>query len=319
MDEIKISVLMSVYNESTKFIRKSIESILNQTLTEFEFIIINDNPDDLRIKSILEYYIKLDNRIKIYTNERNLGLQKTLQYGVNLCKGKYIARMDADDICFPERLEVQLKIMLENDYDLVGLKFQRIDMNDNIITPVQDNDVDGIINKNLLIKNTIPHSSFFIKKSTLLKIGGYRNLLYAEDYDLILRIISQGGIIYRTKDILMQVRENPNGISVSNSIKQIVSTIYIKNLFIERIKRKSIEDSFTNQNQLEFIDNLLHDYTTLKKEKSFKLLEKAKKYKKSDNLFGLFFVYFKLILTDKVFFFLFYQRLLLMIFYMNRI
>src|SRR5690625_452840 len=93
-----ITVLMSIYNEDMLWLRDSIESILNQTYQNFEFIIINDNPSNDINKVILKEYIKKDNRIKIIENDTNLGLTLSLNKGLRESTGLYIARMDADDI-----------------------------------------------------------------------------------------------------------------------------------------------------------------------------------------------------------------------------
>ncbi|MDR0603328.1 MAG: glycosyltransferase [Bacteroidales bacterium] len=106
MNNPTISVLMPVYN-AEKFLREAIESILNQTYSDFEFIIINDGSTDTSEEIILSYN---DARIIYINNGTNLRLIKTLNKGINLAKGKYIARMDADDISLPNRLEEQIKI-----------------------------------------------------------------------------------------------------------------------------------------------------------------------------------------------------------------
>ena len=108
-----VSILMPVYN-SEKYLREAIKSILNQTFTNFELIIINDGSTDNSLKIIKSFK---DNRIKIIKNKGNLGLIKTLNKGIDLAQGKYIARMDADDIAMPKRLEKQIAFFNENpDY-----------------------------------------------------------------------------------------------------------------------------------------------------------------------------------------------------------
>lgn len=112
-----ISVLMPVYN-SEKYLNEAIESILNQTFVDFEFIIINDASND-NSENIIESY--QDSRIKYFKNEKNLGVAKTLNKGLKLAQGKYIARMDSDDISLPERLYKQFKFMeVYNDIDVCG-------------------------------------------------------------------------------------------------------------------------------------------------------------------------------------------------------
>lgn len=107
-----VSVIMSVYNGEA-YLAETIESVINQTFKNFELIIINDCSTD-STASILASFSEKDERVKVYTNEVNLKLPSSLNKAISLCSGKYIARMDADDICLPERLEKQYKFMEEN-------------------------------------------------------------------------------------------------------------------------------------------------------------------------------------------------------------
>lgn len=106
----KVSVLMPVYN-SEDYLREAIDSILNQTFTDFEFIIIDDSSSD-HSREIVESYS--DPRMRFYVNEQNMGVAATLNRGLELATGEYIARMDSDDISFPERFEKQVKFLDAN-------------------------------------------------------------------------------------------------------------------------------------------------------------------------------------------------------------
>ena len=114
-DKIKpvVTVLMSVYN-AEEFLNESIDSILNQTFSNFEFIIINDACTDNSLNMLQSY---IDKRIKIITNRKNIGLTKSLNKGLKLAQGSYIARMDSDDISMPTRLEKQV-LFMENNPDI---------------------------------------------------------------------------------------------------------------------------------------------------------------------------------------------------------
>ena len=113
-----ISVLMSVFN-GENIVHFAIESILNQTYSNLEFIIINDGSTD-RTLSILNKYKSLDSRIVILNKNTNVGLTKCLNEGIKLCNGSFIARQDSDDVSFPERFEVQLK--LSKNYSVIFSK-----------------------------------------------------------------------------------------------------------------------------------------------------------------------------------------------------
>ena len=116
MDQKLISVIMSVYN-GEKYLVQAIDSILNQTYQNFEFIIIDDCSTD-NSSHILQEYAQKDSRIKIIKKEKNIGIKgfiKNLNLGISLAKGKYIARMDADDISLPERFQKQVDFLENND------------------------------------------------------------------------------------------------------------------------------------------------------------------------------------------------------------
>ena len=107
-----ISVIMPVYN-AANFLPQAIESILNQTYSHFEFIIIDDASKDNSWK-IIKQYARKDNRIHAFKNHINLGVSLTSNIGISKAKGKYLVRMDADDISFSDRIEKELKFLLNN-------------------------------------------------------------------------------------------------------------------------------------------------------------------------------------------------------------
>ncbi len=105
---------MSIYKEPESWIRLSVDSILGQTVADFEFIIINDNPTRPENDRLLQEYEQKDSRIRVIRNAENLGLTKSLNVGLQVAQGTYIARMDADDFAFPERFAVQLQYLQEH-------------------------------------------------------------------------------------------------------------------------------------------------------------------------------------------------------------
>ena len=121
-----VSVLMSVYNEE-KYLRDSIESILSQSLTDFEFIITDDNSED-ESHAILKDYTEKDSRIILIEHLKQKRLAYSLNEQIEIAKGRYLARMDGDDIAHPERLEKQVKFLEENkDIGMVGSYCREID------------------------------------------------------------------------------------------------------------------------------------------------------------------------------------------------
>jgi len=180
----KVIVLMSVYN-CEKYLREAIDSILNQTFKDFEFIIINDGSTD-RTAQILESYH--DPRIKVINNQKNIGLTKSLNIGIKRTRGEYIARQDADDISLPERMEKMVGFLDENrKVGVLRSSFIIIDENGNELETTILEREDEKIRKKLLRDN--PFGFELFRKSAILKIGGYREeFKYAQDYDLCLRI-----------------------------------------------------------------------------------------------------------------------------------
>ena len=108
MKGIDVSVILSAYNEEERWFREAVESIINQSYENFELILILDNPNNTLLEGIINEYVNKDNRIIYIKNEKNLGLVKSLNKGLSYCRGEYIARMDADDISLPERIEEEL-------------------------------------------------------------------------------------------------------------------------------------------------------------------------------------------------------------------
>ena len=188
--QVKISVIMSVYN-SEKWLKKSILSILNQTYSDFEFIIVNDGSTDNSL-SIIKSLQKSDKRIKLI-NQHNTGLTKSLNRAISISKGNLIARIDADDISLPTRLMSQFKLMSCNDK--IGLCYTNYTEIDEMGEKIRNLNLTFSFNK---IKknlsngiNVIPHSSVMYRKSIFSKLGGYRErFIKSQDIDLWLRMMT---------------------------------------------------------------------------------------------------------------------------------
>lgn len=188
--EKMITVLMSVYNEKETFLKRSINSILHQTFADFEFIILDDCSTDENCREILEKYKDKDGRIRLMRNEKNIGLTKSLNKGLGICEGKYIARIDGDDLADPYRLEKQLEFMENNPkFVLCGSWSLNINEKDEVIGEKRLYTEYGEIRKNLLYFNFFTHSSLFFKRDAALEAGGYsEDIKKAQDYDFILKM-----------------------------------------------------------------------------------------------------------------------------------
>lgn len=180
---------MSAKDGKEPLLRLAIESILNQTMRDFEFLIVNDGSQE-PIAEVLREYQKRDVRVRIIVNPQNLGLTKSLNKAFPQAKGKYIARMDADDISEPNRLEKQYDFMEQNpEVVLCGSLGWVIDQKGERIKEKNLEVSYGDIKRKLLFNNQFLHSSLFIRKDVLDKEGFYSEGFFkAQDYELVLRL-----------------------------------------------------------------------------------------------------------------------------------
>ena len=225
-----ISIIMSTYKEEENLLRESIESLLNQTYKDFEFIIILDFPDNNLHKRIIEEYSKIDNRIRFFVNEKNLGLTGSLNRGLSLAKGEYIARMDADDISLPNRLEKQIEYLNKYSHDLIGGITQMIDEEGNSIYSIQKVPTDfNKIKKALRYGQCIAHPTWLGKKEVFDCLNGYRNIPLCEDFDFTLRAVLNGFKISNLNETVLKYRMTKNSISRNNLYDQYLYMKYITN------------------------------------------------------------------------------------------
>ena len=170
----KVSVIMSTYKEPIDWIRQSIDSILNQTFSEFEFIIVVDNPKYKELISVLNDYAEADNRICIMVNENNIGLVKSLNKALSQCNGEYIVRMDADDISLPERIAHQIDYINNKKYDLVGC-FYEVFYEDKTLRIAQGAKTHEVCEKILQYESCVAHPAWMVRKKVFESLGGYRD------------------------------------------------------------------------------------------------------------------------------------------------
>jgi glycosyltransferase involved in cell wall biosynthesis len=183
-----ISVLMPVYN-AERYVGEAVKSILKQTYTDFEFIIINDGSTD-RSLQILQHYAQQDNRIHLISRE-NCGLVKTLNEGLALAKSPLLARMDADDVAYPDRFILQKQFLDQNpNVVCLGGYFEIIDEAGRALTllkvPLDDKTIQDLALKG---HSAIVHPAAMLRLSAVTHAGGYREAFKAaEDLDLWLRL-----------------------------------------------------------------------------------------------------------------------------------
>ena len=214
-EELLISVILPVYN-AEKFIASSIQSILQQTYKNFELIIINDGSTDASNEIITSFK---DERIKYYRQE-NMGMAKTLNKGIAFAKGTLIARQDADDFSYPDRLERQVDFLKKNPSIVLLGTHARIINDSGIATgrfhkhPLSSKALQFF----LLFDNPFVHSSVMIQKSCLLDLGCYdiNKPSLTQDYDLWSRIARKYPVA-NIDSVLLDYREVESGISQTES------------------------------------------------------------------------------------------------------
>ena len=198
----KVSVIMGVYNTNKEYISLAIESILNQTYTDFEYIICNDGCTDDTFEYIKSKY--KDSRIVYIENDTNRGLAYTLNHCLNKAQGEYIARMDSDDESLLNRIEEQVDFLDNNkEYGVAATNANLFDEN-GIWGKLEYNE--NINKKDFLKNNPVIHPSVMIRREIYDLVNGYRDILRTvrvEDYDLFFRIFAKGAKIYTIQNKLL--------------------------------------------------------------------------------------------------------------------
>lgn len=218
----RVTVLMPVYNGS-KYLQESIDSIQNQTYSDFEFIIIDDASTD-NTWEILEFNAQKDKRIRLLRNLQNLGLIKTLNKGIYAALGQYIARQDADDISLPNRLESQVKALEgSSGFAMVSSNIQVItDTNKKPVEIMLRSCEPALVSWHLIFHNHIGgHSQVMYRKNTILALNGYSEAYtYIEDYELWCRLSMAGQKIMILPQILLSYRRHSQSVSAMQSGEQ---------------------------------------------------------------------------------------------------
>ena len=246
MSDKLVSVIIPVYNVE-KFVEQAIVSIIKQTYKNLEIIVIDDGSSDATYQIVANLATQ-DPRIKLYKNERNLKIVKTLNRALSLAQGEYIARMDGDDISVLDRIEKQVAFLESNpDYDLVGCSLISIDENGMEIARYVWFSNQELLIKLIKYRSLVAHPTWVARKSIYTKLDGYRELSGAEDYDFLLRMTS-AKLKYTNLDTYFGcfVRLDRSGNTVNSlGLRQRKRHDYIYKLFVER--QKAGVDSFSEE------------------------------------------------------------------------
>lgn len=215
-----VSVLMGVHN-GAQFLNETLKSIAAQTLTDYEFIIVDDASTD-QTPALLAAAAEGDSRLVVHRLDTNHGLTKALNIGLSIASGRYVARIDADDICFPERLQVQFEFLeAHGDHVAVGCGYQVIDESGKVRRTVDAPLNDWRISWLSGFNPPAPHPCFFFRRlgmdgKPLLYDPAYRT---AQDFDLWSRMIQQGKTAVLA-DVLLKYRRHDGAITVRKRREQ---------------------------------------------------------------------------------------------------
>ncbi len=236
---------MPCYKEDISFFCDAVNSVLNQTYQNWELLLILDDPTNYKMKKKANEFANMDKRIIVLDNEKNMGLVDSLNRAIDYTRGMFIARLDADDIAFPNRLEKQMEYI--DDYDMISTNFSFINMRGNVISkrifPSEEKKVKGYLRE---IADCMYHTTWLLKKDMYIQLGKYRDIGPFEDYDFILRGIKAGYKVYNIHEILCYYRYNTEGISSNNKVYQHLGSEYLRNNY----------DRINEVNKLEILEYL---------------------------------------------------------------
>lgn len=231
-----VSIVMSVFN-GQEFLAEAIESILCQTHSDFEFIIVNDGSTDASAM-ILNDFVSKDARVNVIDRDENRGLPYSLNEGIRRARGKYVARMDSDDVAISVRLEKQIRFLESRpEVDIVGSQVCHVDSHgaetSATFQPLSYEDVRSVAE----VACPLNHPTFMAKRNAYSVLSGYREtFIYAQDYDLILRALDLGLIIENMPDVLLRYRFRPSETSSAKIHRQLYLARRALALHNERVR-----------------------------------------------------------------------------------
>lgn len=250
---MKFTVLMSIYKkEEPKYLNRAMQSIWDeQTVKPDEIVLVQDGPlTDGLYEAIEEWKVKIGGSFKTVPLDKNVGLGEALNAGIKHCSYELIARMDTDDISIPNRFEKQLKAFGEKDIDVCSAWISEFEDDENeIISYRMLPETHEEIVKYSKMRSPLNHAVMMFKKSVVEKAGGYKHMLWMEDYYLWVRMIINGAKLYNLQDTLLNVRAGNSmlvrrgglsyvkaEVTFLNELKKIgyLTTIeYLKNILIK--------------------------------------------------------------------------------------
>jgi glycosyltransferase involved in cell wall biosynthesis len=232
-----VSIILPTYN-GAKYIKRAIDSVLSQSFSDWELLIIDDGSTD-NTEEIIKEYTKKDYRIIYLKNEKNLGIQKTLNRGLRLAKGEYIARIDDDDIWIDkDKLKKQVDFLDKNpEYVLVATRVIYKDENGIEIKKSPSTETNKEIQEVIFSRCCFTHSAVVFRKNIILSLGGYsedEKVKHSEDYDLWLRVCSSEYKTYILPGFSIVYTIRINNVTSTNRITQIKNDIMFYRLYKDK-------------------------------------------------------------------------------------
>ncbi len=249
MSEIKISVVMAVYN-AEKYLREAIESILNQTFADFEFIIVNDGSKDKSLEIIKSF----NDESIVLINQENKGLPIALNKGIDNSRSDIIARMDADDISLPDRFQIQYNFLNQNpDYIAVGSNAVIIDINGDYVFTSSKRITDEEIKKRLP-ESPFIHPTVMFKKKFFIHAGKYSEFMLKGQDTVLFNRMAKYGKFCNMNEPLIKYRVVPTANSVKKNLGNRYSMIQksaIANNTISRADKIFLKSNIEKRNSNE--------------------------------------------------------------------
>ena len=237
----EISIIMSVYNGET-YLEEAVESVIGQTFKDWELVIVNDCSTD-STGEILANLAERDERIKVYTNEVNLKLPSSLNKAVALCSGKYIARMDSDDICLPDRMEKQYKFMEENnDVALSSCRFMTVKNGVYMSGGAGGRCDNESLKALLLVRNPILHPGVIAKAEVMKKYNYDTTLTCTEDLELWTRMVMENQKMQILPECLMIYRLHDKQITSTTLERQHTEVLKIHKKYYGELLQEMNEE-----------------------------------------------------------------------------
>lgn len=262
-----VSVVIPTYKRNPSLISKSINSVLNQSYSNLELIIVDDSPKNYENRDSVEKYISMigDDRISYIQHEKNLGANAARNTGIKASKGEFIGFLDDDDEWHHDKLKLQVEKILINKVALVYCRGEIVDKDGNYIKEVGNELKKGMLFDELMHKNFIGGNSFVLIRREVLQIVGIfdENMQSNQDWELFLRIAKMFEIDFVDKNLVKYYIYDDGNIS-SNPKKKLQGLLYMKEMYADYLaSNPNIENEW----------NLVSTISYFKDKQYFKVLK----------------------------------------------